>query len=267
MLRKTIPPIARGQVIGAAWLNKIRQAALRADNRVAGGGRMGMRNESFAVDQPLTAQRLRLVTMTRDAVPLDWPESESVNDLEQTNAVDLHWDGMTQLMTPYDDYRLNVVPMVLPLKEGDKVLVWQHASGLWVPAKEYETELILITNPVPNELGFMEGIVQVWDNNDLRFVNGTLCWVYDANAGTSEAASQIAANEQPAGPVNGVNRTFTLQHSPAPAVSLHLFRDGLLMYMAPPGSGGDFTLDGNVITFAEAPAPGTILEATYQFRG
>lgn len=267
MLRKTIPPIRPYQVVGASWLNKIRQAALRADNRTPGGGRMGVKNEVYSVETPLRSHRMRLAVMTRDAVPWDWPESEVVNDLEQTNAVDLHWDGQTQIMTPYDDGKFTVVPQVLPLKEGDKTLVWQHASGLWVPVKEYETELILITNNVPNKLGFLEGLVQVWDNNDLRWRNGAECWVVDANAGTAEAAVQIASNEIPSGAINGSNRIFVLQHAPAPPVSLHLFRDGLLMYMAPRSSGGDFTLDGGTITFASAPARGAALEATYQYRG
>jgi hypothetical protein len=68
-------------------------------------------------------------------------------------------------------------------------------------------------------------------------------------------------NETPAGAVNAVNVTFTLNFAPSPAASLVLFRNGLLMK-----SGTDYSLSGGVITFFSVAVPqiGDVLLASYR---
>ena len=68
-------------------------------------------------------------------------------------------------------------------------------------------------------------------------------------------------NETPAGAVNAVNVTFTLNFPPSPAASLVLFRNGLLMK-----SGTDYSLSGGVITFSSVSIPqtGDLLLASYR---
>jgi len=70
--------------------------------------------------------------------------------------------------------------------------------------------------------------------------------------------------ETPAGLINGTNAVFTLSDSPSPPSGLALYRNGLLLKQ-----GLDYTLKGNVITFApEAiPQPGDVLAASYRMSG
>jgi len=70
--------------------------------------------------------------------------------------------------------------------------------------------------------------------------------------------------ETPAGLINGSNAVFTLADSPSPGSGLALYRNGLLQKQ-----GLDYTLSGNVITFAaEAiPQPGDVLTASYRLEG
>jgi hypothetical protein len=67
--------------------------------------------------------------------------------------------------------------------------------------------------------------------------------------------------ETPMGIVNGVNTTFTLSASPAPAASLTLFRNGMLLKQ-----GVDYTVLGNSVVLASgnALAIGERLQAWYR---
>lgn len=69
-------------------------------------------------------------------------------------------------------------------------------------------------------------------------------------------------NATPSGTIDGSNRIFTLASAPNPTGSLLLFKNGLLQRS---GAGNDYTLAGNVITFAtdNVPMPGDILLASY----
>ena len=61
------------------------------------------------------------------------------------------------------------------------------------------------------------------------------------------------------GPINGVNKVFTLQHSPVED-SEHLYLNGLLQEN---GISGDYEISGSTITFKEAPPTDTNLRGTY----
>jgi hypothetical protein len=65
-------------------------------------------------------------------------------------------------------------------------------------------------------------------------------------------------NEIPAGIINEVNTTFTINYSPV-GNSLQLYSNGL--YMSPGGI--DYSLSGNSITFVSAPFSGTRLTCNY----
>jgi len=66
-------------------------------------------------------------------------------------------------------------------------------------------------------------------------------------------------SEVPQGAINGTNRVFTLQYAPDPPQSLLLTLNGVVQR---PGT--DFTLSGNVITYAYAPQPGDSHLAWYR---
>ncbi len=67
----------------------------------------------------------------------------------------------------------------------------------------------------------------------------------------------FADAETPDGAVDGVNREFRLQHSPTPASSLVITRNGMVMK-----AGVDYTLAGNVVTFIEQQTPQSGAEGT-----
>jgi hypothetical protein len=67
--------------------------------------------------------------------------------------------------------------------------------------------------------------------------------------------------EVPGGVIDGSNAAFTLSQAPSPAVSLLLYRNGLLMK-----AGLDYTLSGTNIGFVAGatPQPGDVLLASYR---
>ena len=68
--------------------------------------------------------------------------------------------------------------------------------------------------------------------------------------GTGTAAFNFSSLEIPAGAVNGINVLFTLQHSPNPADSLDLYRNGI--WQRP---GIDYVLNGTNISFQAQGIP------------
>jgi hypothetical protein len=79
--------------------------------------------------------------------------------------------------------------------------------------------------------------------------------------GGGGSATSFADDETPAGAINGSNTAFTLAHTPNPASSLQLFKNGQLQK---PG-GADYTLTGAAIAFVIAPQTGDALEAFYRY--
>jgi len=69
-------------------------------------------------------------------------------------------------------------------------------------------------------------------------------------------------NETPAGLINGLNLTFTLNYPPSPASSLQLYRNGMRLVV-----NSDFTLSGQTITFflSAVPQAGDALTAQYRY--
>jgi hypothetical protein len=98
--------------------------------------------------------------------------------------------------------------------------------------------------------------------NLTNLVNGLNTTVNTLSATGSTAA--FVDSEVPAGTVNGVNLTFSLANTPAPAASLTFFRNGLAL--AP---GVDYTLNGSAVTFVSASLPqsGDTLLAYYRMAG
>ncbi len=94
------------------------------------------------------------------------------------------------------------------------------------------------------------------------------CVHVDGTSGQCSAASvngstsAFADSETPAGLVNGVNTSFTLNFAPNPAASLQMFRNGLLMKQ-----GFDYTLSGTTVTFftVSAPRAGDLLTTSYRY--
>lgn len=87
----------------------------------------------------------------------------------------------------------------------------------------------------------------------------SLVATYRVTTVTSSVTFQDA--EQPAGAVNSINAAFTLAAAPSPAVSLMLYRNGILQQ-----AGIDYTLNGSAITFSgpSIPQTGDSIQAFYR---
>lgn len=92
------------------------------------------------------------------------------------------------------------------------------------------------------------------------------CVKADGTTGPCGAASSIGFvdMETPSGAVNGTNAIFTLTQAPAPASSLHLYRNGILQKPLM-----DYLLSGNTVTFLSVATPqsGDLLLASYRTGG
>jgi hypothetical protein len=95
-----------------------------------------------------------------------------------------------------------------------------------------------------------------------NLVNGLNTTVSTLSAVGSTAV--FVDDEVPAGTVNGVNTLFSLANTPAPAMSLTLFRNGLEL-----AQGTDYTLNGSAITFSASAVPrtGDVVLAYYRMPG
>lgn len=71
----------------------------------------------------------------------------------------------------------------------------------------------------------------------------------------------FADAETPTGLINSANTTYTLAHTPSPATSLKLFKNGQALI----ASGADYTLATATITMVSAPKTGDVLIAYYRW--
>ena len=93
--------------------------------------------------------------------------------------------------------------------------------------------------------------------NDCLRVDGTS----GPCGGPAIAPILFVDGETPAGAVNGSNRIYTLQFAPIPALSLHVFRNGLLQKV-----GVDYTVAGSQVSFLPVATPqtGDLLQVSYR---
>ncbi len=113
--------------------------------------------------------------------------------------------------------------------------------------------------------------VYIGASGDLEAVSGNVsdCVLVDGTSGPcgtggGGTAPGFTDGETPAGLINGSNVTFTLAEAPNPSTSLALYRNGVLQR-----SGADYSVSGNVITFATAATPqvGDLLQVSYRLAG
>lgn len=110
---------------------------------------------------------------------------------------------------------------------------------------------------VIDSTGALDGAVG--NLSDCLHVDGTSGACGTASGNTSGGTFVDA--EFPAGTVDGTNAVFTLANAPAPASSLEMFHNGLLLKQ-----GNDYTVSGKSVTFlaGAVPKPGDTLIATYR---
>jgi hypothetical protein len=82
---------------------------------------------------------------------------------------------------------------------------------------------------------------------------------YDLAWGSASAG--FADKETPTGLINSSNAVYTLAHTPSPAASLQLFRNGVLQT----AGGVDYTLATATITYATAPTTGDTHVCWYRY--
>jgi hypothetical protein len=130
----------------------------------------------------------------------------------------------------------------------------------------------LATSPSPatsldlyrNGLAQSVGVDYTISGNTITFLQvatpqpGDLLEAFYRAAGIGQAAA-FADNEAPAGVENGVNSTFTLSYAPNPAISLRLYKNGLLLRQ-----GSEYLVAGTTITFATAPQATDVILSYYR---
>jgi hypothetical protein len=107
---------------------------------------------------------------------------------------------------------------------------------------------------VINASGSIDGAIG--NLTDCLHVDGT-----SGACGTGSSTTGFVDAEVPAGTLDGVNATFALVSAPAPASSLAVYRNGLLLKKT-----GDYTFTGNTIVFVAGaiPQPADAVLAAYR---
>jgi hypothetical protein len=114
----------------------------------------------------------------------------------------------------------------------------------------------------PNRAAFIDA------TGEIAAVSGTLsdCVRVDGTTGPCGAGSTFGFidMETPGGLIDGANAIYTLTQAPAPASSLHLYRNGILQRPVV-----DYQLSGNTVTFLSVSTPqaGDLLSASYRTGG
>lgn len=176
-------------------------------------------------------------------------------------------DGKTQFTESWA-----VPPSALPLQVRHVRLDAPPGSAVQPPSSLIQIGDVtglaeaLVERPL-KALGYRSSRTAVIDSNgDLAGASGlaTDCIRVDGTSGPCGSPLMLPLfvdMEAPTGVVNGVNLVFTLNQAPAPASSLHLFRNGVLQR-----SSVDYVLNGNAITFlaVSTPQTGDQLAASYR---
>src|SRR5574344_739055 len=99
------------------------------------------------------------------------------------------------------------------------------------------------------------------DTGDVLTWNGAM-WVPAPSSGGAAwgPGCRWSLNEIPAGAIDGINVTFTLDHTPVDQIMLYLHGP----YLAP-GAGEDYTLSGLTITMAAPRVPGDRIRTNYPY--
>lgn len=85
-------------------------------------------------------------------------------------------------------------------------------------------------------------------------------WVSESAASHRSALGYSALSEAPTGAVNGVNTTYTLSTTPAEGRAVLVAVNGVLRRN---DAAGDYVVSGTTITFAFAPATGSVIWAYF----
>lgn len=107
------------------------------------------------------------------------------------------------------------------------------------------------------------------DQSTIRFLDPLLegdiveCRITGAGQGTAYVVDHFHSyKEEPTGVINGVNKIFLLSRTPRPNTEL-VFLRGMLRK---PGADADYIIEGNKITFNEAPAAGSVILVNYDIQ-
>jgi hypothetical protein len=96
------------------------------------------------------------------------------------------------------------------------------------------------------------------NSNNLRVKPGGIGET-ELGSGTYLRIAKYIVRETPSGSVNGSNSTFTLAHTPVVG-SEQVYLNGILQE---PGSGNDYTISGDTISYENAPLTGDRIRVTY----
>ena len=178
-------------------------------------------------------------------------------------------DGKTQFTELWA-----VPPSALPLAVKDIRIPSPPGSSVTPPPSVVQmvdvTGLVEALADRPTKsIGFAPNRAALIDaTGEIAAVSGSPsdCVRADGTTGPCGASTTIGFvdMETPTGTVNGVNTSFTLTQAPAPAASLHLYRNGILQKPAL-----DYLLSGNAVTFLSVATPqtGDLLVASYRTGG
>jgi len=171
-----------------------------------------------------------------------------------------------------------VPPSTAPLKLRDVRVAVSQPGGTEPPLPPGEIQITdvvgldeaLALRPVKGAGYAPSRVAYVGVDGALEAVSGNVtdCVHVDGTSGPCGTGGGVAPGfvdgETPSGLINGSNVIFTLADQPNPSTSLELYRNGLLQLPAT-----DYTLSGNVVTFATAATPqvGDLLQAFYRLSG
>lgn len=199
-MKTKVAKVNRGQIIRASWLTKVAKLTTRHDSAVNANTSGSVHTASIAGTRGFPTQRLLMVRMLRDLIPAfnsvgSQQLSHASQELELRsgeNAEVLSWDAGDNDFRPNNGKTVYVYAAYsLPVAAGTRLLVrFDYEVSAYVPTSQPETEMVRVTNNVPNANGLLEGVIQRWNDQTLLWEDALdpltglaiFCWVVDANA-------------------------------------------------------------------------------------
>ena len=172
-----------GDLLDSDRLNKTIDQGNRASNTAHGQGVGGMSFGPFeTLTNPLPVRHL-VVRMKNDVLPDSYNLAFATNLLE-SNAVVQVWDDLAAGWADVDGKEIDVTPKdQIPLLQNQIVTV-QFRTDIhkWLPVFQDRIAHVRIPPGVTADAnGFYAAFIDVWDPNNLVWVQQRSCWVRDSN--------------------------------------------------------------------------------------
>lgn len=210
-MNEKIDPIERGDIIRADWLNQIVDRVNQHDvvgpstdlEQLRAGGIQGITQHKREI--LVLAEMIRHIVKPSHAAYTN-RDFNVISEAARVLAGDRSFDDFVAI-----GQLIDVVTWDLPLIEGQRyVFRYEPGWNAWIPTAIRLTEVVRTLSAVPSANGYIDALIQYYDDENQIWLDGPAVWVIDANtdvAGVESFRSFTAIIG------DGSTTSFTITHN------------------------------------------------------